>query len=166
MFPRELQPIISSSWPRALTLAERQPLFRQHIRDCRTTTTRFNLDHARESIVLWRELPGLSDDARFHALMEAQRLTPDEFELMLSVPAEALAAHLDAPPGWLGFASTAPNDTPVDIGDAAVDRPALGMLWPVEPMLREGARRLQRELRRIEEQGCLAPSGREAALQE
>lgn len=143
-----------STWPRALTLTERRAPLQRYLRERPASATPM-MDKGRATVDMWRELPSMSNEARFSSLLAAYGLTREELTAMASVPAEELANHLDARPGWLEFALCCFRDMGEDAyhddGNAqqACD---LGLLGPMMPFVLGGARRLDAELRLAEQQ--------------
>jgi type 2 lantibiotic biosynthesis protein LanM len=113
---------------------------------------------------LWHEVKSLDDDATFRTFLDTHRLVPERFVQLLGLPAEKLAWHLEAVPGWLALARQSLNDRgPAMLSTEA--EPVLAYLRPVLPLASAEAQRLESCLRRLAK-GGMAPIQREAALDE
>lgn len=139
----------SHAWVRALTLEERIALLERTRRDSpspraapRPTET------ARAHVELWREIEPLRSEEGFDGFLAFHGLTRDRLLDLLSMPERALASAVRAPPEWRRIVLASRRARRREqAGSTAGPQAALsGLLAPVAPIAREGARRLEAAL--------------------
>ena len=136
---------VSQDSLRALTLVERQALLRDHPVAARAILDSSSSSGSREAIERWRAEYPFNTDSIFAERLAAAGLSEDEFQALLTLPVEAVAAHGLARLPWLDRLSDAfaADTLPADGG--RLD----GFLRVVEPLVDWSRSRLREGLRGI-----------------
>ena len=133
----------SASWPRALTIAERQEAMRGKPIGARRGEARGRLER-------WRGQYPFDSEEVFAKRLAAAGLSEAEFETLLALPAEKIARRWDRPV-WVDdlrraySEKTSPEPLP-DTLEKLRQNPAAGFLRLIEPLLSRGCAQLRRRM--------------------
>jgi type 2 lantibiotic biosynthesis protein LanM len=150
MLPQPIRPFPSflarTSWHRAATLTERARSL-QAMGLPNSDTLRDDAERGRRRLERWRAQTPFGSDGIFQARLAQAGLTQEQFLRLLSDPADSPPGHPTAPPPWAvevdrAFAHPEHADLP-SWPDHLVDRPELGLLEVVRPLLGRYVARLR-----------------------
>lgn len=137
-------------WLNALTLAERAAAARSQRRNA--ITAKVNSDLARRRLDRWKGQPPFMNEAYFNQLLEANRLTEEQFLQLLGESSESIYNRLHSRPAWMnklerafsGFDS--PSSNGAAIPKDQLEKGAMGFSVVTEPLIRRGVRLLNSRL--------------------